>query len=44
MKIVRKITNGVLLILIGLLHMQDKVLPIGETYRQEFYQNINNTK
>jgi len=26
------------------IYMQDKVLPIGETYRQEFYQNINNTK
>lgn len=26
------------------IYLQDKVLPIGETYRQEFYQNINNTK
>jgi DNA-binding LytR/AlgR family response regulator len=26
------------------IYMQDRVLPIGDTYRQEFYQNINNTK
>ncbi|MBP1640654.1 MAG: two component transcriptional regulator, LytTR family [Bacteroidetes bacterium] len=26
------------------IYMHDKVLPIGETYRQAFYQSINNTK